>query len=120
MIADPPTSDALVRGWDEVCDSDERSLLAGLLGAATPSARRYVKQFMTARVTLPAGLRGEIVSDNDDKKPKAPPCRKCGEPTRFYARVLDPKYSTTYDLYDCTACSQITSRIVSVLSATLL
>jgi len=41
MIADPPTGDALVRVWDEVCDSDERGLLAWSLGAATPSARRY-------------------------------------------------------------------------------
>jgi hypothetical protein len=27
MIADPPTGDALVRVWDEVCDADERGLL---------------------------------------------------------------------------------------------
>jgi len=41
MIADPPTGDALVRVWDEVCDSDERGLLAWSLGAATSSAQRY-------------------------------------------------------------------------------
>jgi hypothetical protein len=60
------------------------------------------------------------VQDTDDKKLDVPPCRKCGEPTRFYARVPDPKYNTTYDLYDCIACGLITSRIFSVLSATLL
>jgi hypothetical protein len=60
------------------------------------------------------------VLDNDDRKSEAPPCHKCGEPTRFYARVPDPKYNTTYDLYDCAACGLITSRIVSVLSSTLL
>ena len=41
MIADPPTGDALVRVWDEVCDRGERGLLAWSLGAATPSARCY-------------------------------------------------------------------------------
>lgn len=41
MIADPATGDALVRVWDEVCDSDERGLLAWSLGAATRSAHRY-------------------------------------------------------------------------------
>jgi hypothetical protein len=41
MIADPPTGDALVRVWDEVCDRGERGLLAWSLGAATPSAHRY-------------------------------------------------------------------------------
>ena len=41
MIADPPTGDALVRVWDEVCDSDERGLLARSLGVPTPSANRY-------------------------------------------------------------------------------
>lgn len=41
MIADPPTGDALVRVWDEVCDRDECGLLAWSLGAATLSARRY-------------------------------------------------------------------------------
>jgi hypothetical protein len=41
MIADPPTGDALVRVWDEVCDSDERGLLAWSLCAATCSAHRY-------------------------------------------------------------------------------
>ncbi len=41
MIADPPTGDALVRVWDEVCESDERGLLAWSLGAGTRSAHRY-------------------------------------------------------------------------------
>lgn len=41
MIADPTTGDALVRVWDEVCDRDERGLLAWSLGSATPSALRY-------------------------------------------------------------------------------
>ena len=41
MVADPATGDALVRVWDEVCDSDERGLLAWSLGAATRSAHRY-------------------------------------------------------------------------------
>jgi hypothetical protein len=41
MMADPPTGDALVRVWDEVCDRGERGLLAWSLGAATPSARCY-------------------------------------------------------------------------------
>jgi hypothetical protein len=41
MIADPASGDALVRVWDEVCDRDERGLLAWSLGAATPSADRY-------------------------------------------------------------------------------
>jgi hypothetical protein len=44
MIADPATGDALVRVWDEVCDVDERGLLAWSLGAATNSARRYGKR----------------------------------------------------------------------------
>jgi hypothetical protein len=29
MIADPPTGDALVRVWDEVCDRDDRGLWRG-------------------------------------------------------------------------------------------
>jgi hypothetical protein len=41
MVADPATGDALVRIWDEVCEVDERGLLAWSLGAATNSAHRY-------------------------------------------------------------------------------
>jgi hypothetical protein len=44
MVADPPTGDALVRVWDEVCDVDERGLLAWSLGAATASAHRYAEK----------------------------------------------------------------------------
>jgi hypothetical protein len=55
MIADPPTGDALVRVWDEVCDSDERGLLAWSLGAATPSAHRYGEKL--AKNTRPRASR---------------------------------------------------------------
>ena len=41
MIADPATGDALVRVWDEVCDRDERGLLAWSLGSTTSSAQHY-------------------------------------------------------------------------------
>jgi hypothetical protein len=49
MIADPATGDALVRVWDEVCDSDERGLLAWSLGAATTSASRYGERLAKRR-----------------------------------------------------------------------
>jgi hypothetical protein len=41
MIADPLTGDALVRVWDEVCDAEDRGLMAWSLGVTTESARRY-------------------------------------------------------------------------------
>jgi hypothetical protein len=41
MIADPLTGDALVRVWDEVCDTEDRGLMAWSLGVTTASARRY-------------------------------------------------------------------------------
>jgi hypothetical protein len=50
--------------------------------------------------------------DNENNKPENPPCEKCGEPTRFYFRLPDPKTSTPHDLYGCTACGEITSRHV--------
>jgi hypothetical protein len=53
MIADPHTGDALVRVWDEVCDSDERGLLAWSLGVPTASANRYGKKLAKTAASMP-------------------------------------------------------------------
>lgn len=53
------------------------------------------------------------MAGSDDTRPKAdPPCPNCGGVTTFYTRLSDPMTGNTHDLYRCTVCGLLTSRVL--------
>ena len=53
------------------------------------------------------------MADSDNTRPTTNPrCYKCWGTTSFYTRILDPKTSKTHELYDCSVCDVLTSRVL--------